>query len=41
VGNNNCELVIRIVRIVKEIGREVATIDKAKEILGIIKIKYL
>jgi len=37
VGNNNCGLVKRMVRIAKEIGREVATVDEAKEILCIKK----
>ena len=35
VGNNNCGLVKKMVRITNEIGRGVATVDEAKEILGI------
>lgn len=35
VGTNNCGLVKRMVRIANEIGREVAIVDEAKEILGI------
>jgi len=36
LAQGNAQLVKRMVRIAKEIGREVATIDEAKEILGII-----
>ncbi len=35
LAQNNAQLVKRMVRIAKEIGREVATVDEAKEILGI------
>ncbi len=37
VGNNNCGLVKKTVRIANEIGKDVATVDEAKEILGIKK----
>lgn len=33
---NNTQLVKRMVRKAKEIGREVATVDEAKQIIGII-----
>jgi 3-keto-5-aminohexanoate cleavage enzyme len=36
LAQNNAQLVKRMVRIAKEIGREVATVDEAKQILGII-----
>jgi 3-keto-5-aminohexanoate cleavage enzyme len=35
LAQGNAQLVKRMVRIAKEIGREVATVDEAKEILGI------
>ncbi len=35
LAHNNAQLVKRMVRIAKEIGREVATVDEAKEILRI------
>ena len=35
LAQNNAQLVKRMVRIAKEIGREVATVDEAKHILGI------
>lgn len=35
LANSNAELVARIARIAKELGREVATPDEAREILGI------
>ncbi|MGB4633811.1 MAG: 3-keto-5-aminohexanoate cleavage protein, partial [Bacillota bacterium] len=34
---SNAQLVARIARIAKEVGREVATPDEAREILGINK----
>lgn len=37
LAKNNAELVERIVRIANEVGREVATPDEAREILGIAK----
>ncbi|RLI44468.1 3-keto-5-aminohexanoate cleavage protein, partial [Candidatus Bathyarchaeota archaeon] len=37
LAQGNAQLVKRIVRIAKEIGREVATVDEAKEMLGIKK----
>jgi 3-keto-5-aminohexanoate cleavage enzyme len=36
LAQNNAQLVKRMVRIAKEIGREIATVDEAKQILGII-----
>ncbi|MHA1321126.1 MAG: 3-keto-5-aminohexanoate cleavage protein, partial [Promethearchaeota archaeon] len=36
LAQNNAQLVKRMVRIAKEIGREVATVDEAKLILGIL-----
>ena len=35
LAKSNAELVTRIVRIAKEIGREIATVDETKEILGL------
>jgi len=35
LAQGNAQLVKRMVRIAKEIGREVATVEEAKEILGI------
>ncbi|TKJ22423.1 MAG: 3-keto-5-aminohexanoate cleavage protein, partial [Promethearchaeota archaeon Loki_b31] len=37
LAQGNAQLVKRMVRIAKEIGKEVATVDEAKEILGIKK----
>jgi len=37
LAQSNAQLVKRMVRIAKEIGREIATVDEAKEILGIMK----
>ena len=37
LAQSNAQLVKRMVRIAKEIGREVATVDEAKDILGIKK----
>jgi len=37
LAQSNAQLVKRMVRIAKEIGREVATVDEAKEMLGIKK----
>ena len=37
VADSNAQLVARIVRIAKEAGREVATPDEARQILGLVK----
>jgi 3-keto-5-aminohexanoate cleavage enzyme len=37
LAENNAQLVARIVRMGKELGREIATPDEAREILGIRK----
>ena len=37
LAESNAQLVARIARIAKEVGREVATPDEAREILGINK----
>jgi len=37
LAKSNAELVARVARIAKELGREVATVDEAREMLGLKK----